>query len=52
MAIFGEKDNMVERFVEIDARVSLESTAHVASSFSRNGSRYSIFSNLVAKQSA
>ena len=53
MVIFGDEDNMVERFVEIDARVFLEGTAHVASGFSVNGPRYSGFSwNLVAKQSA
>ena len=33
MVIFGDEDNMVERFVEIDARVFLEGTAHVASGF-------------------
>ena len=53
MVIFGDEDNMVERFVEIDARVFLEGTAHVASGFSVNGPRYSDFYwNLVAKQSA
>ena len=31
MVIFGDENNMVERFVEIDARVFLEDTAHVAS---------------------
>ena len=53
MVIFGDEDNMVERFVEIDARVFREGTAHVASGFSVNGPRYSGSSwNLVAKQSA
>jgi len=33
MVIFGDEDNMVERFVEIDARVFLEGTAHIASGF-------------------
>ena len=41
MVTFGDEDNMVERFVEIDARVFLEGTAHVASGFSVNGPRYS-----------
>ena len=39
MVIFGDEDNMVERFVEIDARVFREGTAHVASGFSVNGPR-------------
>ena len=39
MVIFGDEDNMVERFVEIDARVFLEGIAHVASEFSVNGLR-------------
>ena len=53
MVFFGDEDNMVERFVEIDARVFLEGTAHVASGFSVNGPRYSDFYwNLVATQSA
>ena len=43
MVIFGDEDNMVERFVEIDARVFLEGTAHVASFFSVNRPRYSGF---------
>ena len=33
MVTFSDEDNMVERFVEIDARVFLEGTAHVASGF-------------------
>ena len=53
MGIFGDEDNMVERFVEIDARVFLEGTAHVASGFSVNRPRYSGFSSvLVAVPSA
>ena len=44
---------MAERFVETDARVFREGTAHVASGFSVNGPRYSGFPwNLVAKQNA
>ena len=43
MVTFGDEDNMVERFVEIDARVFLEGPAHVASGFSVNGPRYSGF---------
>ena len=53
MVTFGDEDNMVERFVEIDARVFLEGTAHVASGFSVNGPRYSGFPQvLVAVPSA
>ena len=37
---FGDKDDMVIRFVQIDARVLLEGTAHVASLLSVNGARY------------
>ena len=33
MVIFGDEGNMVEHFVEIDVRVFLEGTAHVASGF-------------------
>ena len=41
MVICGDEDNMAEHFVEIDARVFLEGTAHVMSYFSVNGPRYS-----------
>ena len=41
MGIFGDEDNIVERFAEIGVRVFLEGTAHVASEFSVNGPRYS-----------
>ena len=34
MAIFGDEGSMAECFVEIDARVFLEGTAHVVSGFS------------------
>ena len=37
MVTFGDDDNMVERFVEIDASVFREGTAHVASFFQLTG---------------
>ena len=40
MVTFGDEDNMVERFVEIDARV-LEGTLTSRRVFSVNGPRYS-----------
>ena len=40
MVIFGDEGSMVERFVEIGARVFLDGTL-VASGFSANGPRYS-----------
>ena len=41
MVIFGDEDDMAERFVKIDARVFLEGTTHVATNFSVNGPQYS-----------
>ena len=43
MVLFGDEDNMVERFVEIGARVFLEGTAHVVSGFSVNGPENRVF---------
>ena len=37
MVTFGDEDNMFEHFVEIDACVFLEGTAHVASGFQLTG---------------
>ena len=48
MVTFGDKDNMFERFVEIDACVFLEGTAHVASGFSVDGPRCSGFPPVLA----
>ena len=45
MVIFGDDDNMVGRFVEIEAFLFfVKPVAHVASGFSVNGPRYSGFS--------